>query len=112
YVAADLVTDLAPKAAALLNGIRYVSTGTLSLAFRQQDVPPRYAGFGIVVPRSEARDINAITFSSTKFDYRAPEGHALLRVFFGGSRSPHMMDLDDEEVLARARRELQAMTGL
>jgi oxygen-dependent protoporphyrinogen oxidase len=112
YVTAELFDELAPQAAALLTGIRYVSTGTLSLAYRKEDVPARYSGFGIVVPRSEARDINAITYSSTKFDCRAPEDHVLLRVFFGGSRSPHMMALDDDEVRQRARAELKAMTGL
>ncbi|MBI1295564.1 protoporphyrinogen oxidase [bacterium] len=112
FVAADLLDDLAPRSAKLLNGIRYVSTGTISLAFRRQDVPDKYPGFGIVVPRSEARDVNAITWSSTKFNRRAPEDHVLARLFFGGSRSPHMMDLDDEEILRRVRAELKQMTGV
>ncbi len=110
YVSADLLGKLAPQAADLLNGIRYVSTGTISLAFRRQDVPDKYPGFGVVVPRSAQRDINAITWSSTKFNRRAPQDHVLARVFFGGSRSPHMMDLDDDEVLRRVRAELQSMT--
>lgn len=112
YVAARLVTDLAPEAATQLAGIRYVSTGTLSLAFRRDEIDHPYEGFGIVIPRSEARAINAITWTSTKFDCRAPQGAVLLRVFFGGSRTPHMMDLDDAELLVRVRSELQAMTGI
>ncbi|MEZ4834559.1 MAG: protoporphyrinogen oxidase [Caldilineaceae bacterium] len=50
YVAADLLDDLAPRSAKLLDGIRYVSTGTISLAYRRQDIPDKYPGFGIVVP--------------------------------------------------------------
>jgi protoporphyrinogen/coproporphyrinogen III oxidase len=112
FVSADLLEEMAPEAAKGLNSIRYVSTGTISLAFRQEDVPDKYDGFGIVVPRSEARDVNAITYSSTKFDSRAPAGHVLWRVFFGGSRSPHMMELSDGEILRRVRAELQTITGI
>ncbi|MEW5718823.1 MAG: protoporphyrinogen oxidase, partial [Chloroflexota bacterium] len=69
-------------------------------------------GFGIVVPRSERRPINAVTWSSLKFNYRAPEGYALLRVFFGGSRSPQSMELDDAALLNTVRDELHALMGI
>ena len=109
FVSAGLVRDFAPGAADLLDSIRYVSTGTISLGYRRNEVSHPLKGFGIVIPRSERRPINAITWSSTKFDHRAPEGHALLRVFFGGSRSPEMMERTDDEVLAIARDELKAI---
>jgi len=69
-------------------------------------------GFGIVIPRSEKRKINAITWSSTKFNQRAPNGYALIRVFFGGSRTPEMMDADDKKLLSTVRRELREIMGL
>ena len=109
FVSAGLVRELAPSAADLLDDIRYVSTGTISLGFRRREVSHPLKGFGIVIPRSERRPINAITWSSTKFDYRAPEGHVLLRVFFGGSRTPEMVDRTDDELLAIARSELKAI---
>ena len=112
FVAADLVDELAPEAAAELRRIRYVGTGTLSLAYRRDEFEHPLDGFGIVIPRSEARDINAITWSSTKFDQRAPEGYVLLRVFFGGSRTPHMMAKDDAAVERLARAELAAIMGV
>lgn len=112
YVAADLVRSLAPDAAKELARIRYVSTGTVSLGFRQEDAPGPLPGFGLVIPRSERRPINAITVSSTKFNHRAPEGHILLRVFFGGSRSPQSMALDDGALLSTVRQELGALLGI
>jgi len=112
YAAADLVQALAPAAAETLKAIRYVGTGTLSLAFRRAEITSCYAGFGLVVPRREQRSINAITWTSTKFDGRAPHEYALLRVFFGGSRSPHMMEYDDDSLLAEVRQELSAMAGI
>ena len=112
FVTRRLVRPLASRAADLLNQIRYVSTGTISLAYRQADLASAPAGFGLVVPRSEGRPINAITWSSSKFDYRAPEGMELLRVFFGGSRSPQSMALDDTELIAMVRSELRELLGV
>ncbi len=112
YVAADLLRPMTPEAADQLKAIRYVSTGTLSLAFRAEDIKRPLHGFGLVVPKSEKRPINAITVSSTKFDHRAPEGHVLLRVFFGGSRSPETMTYDDDKLLTVVRQELQDMLGI
>ena len=112
YVAARLIGDLAPDAAAELDAIRYVSTGTISLAYRRDEINHPLNGFGVVIPRSENRSINAITWTSTKFDQRAPEGYALLRVFFGGSRTPQMMDIPDGELLHSVRRELADIMGL
>jgi oxygen-dependent protoporphyrinogen oxidase len=112
YVAARLVADLAPAAAAGLEAIRYVSTGTVSLGYRAADVPHPLNGFGLVIPRSEGRPINAITWTSTKFERRAPAGHELLRVFFGGSRHPEMVAVPDDELLQVVGRELRQILGL
>jgi protoporphyrinogen/coproporphyrinogen III oxidase len=112
YVAAELVRDLAPRAAGGLEDIRYVSTGTLSLAFRREEIDHPLDGFGLVIPRSEERAVNAVTWTSTKFERRAPAGTAPLRIFFGGSRRPDMMTKDDEQLLAIARTELKALMGI
>ncbi len=112
HITGRLVANLAPDATFQLMYIRYVDTGTISLAYRREDVPHPLDGFGVVIPRSERRSINAITWTSSKFKHRAPEGYVLLRVFFGGSRTPHMMELDDEEILATVRRELEEILGI
>jgi oxygen-dependent protoporphyrinogen oxidase len=112
FVAADLLGGVAPGIARDLQAIRYVSTGTISLAYRIADIQRPLKGFGIVVPRSEKRPINAVTWSSLKFDQRAPQGYALLRVFFGGSRSPQSMTLSDDELLNVVRAELHTLMGI
>jgi len=112
YAAGRLLHDAAPAAASGLAGIRYVSTGTISLAFRMEELRRPLRGFGLVVPHSERRPINAITWSSLKFDARAPEGYALLRVFFGGSRSPASMALDDGALQTMARGQLAELMGI
>ena len=111
FVSADIVRPLAPGAADLLAGIRYVSTGTISFGFRAAEAPNPLNGYGLVVPASAKRPINAITLSSVKFEQRAPEGYILLRAFFGGSRSPQSMELDDETLIATVRGRAGAVPG-
>ncbi|MBI1258933.1 MAG: protoporphyrinogen oxidase [Chloroflexi bacterium] len=110
--AAELVRPLSQEAADLLAGIRYLSSGTISLAFRVEDVKQPIGGFGVVIPPSEKRPINAITITSEKFAERAPAEQVLLRVFFGGSRSPETMMLDDDDLVALVRGELKAILGI
>ena len=112
YDAAELLASVCPAAAGTLRTIRYVSTGTLSLAYKRDASVERLGGFGVLVPGSEKRPLNAITWSSTKFDHRAPEGHSLLRAFFGGSRSPGSMQLDDDELLRVVKKELRSIMGV
>jgi oxygen-dependent protoporphyrinogen oxidase len=112
YAAAALLRPLVPRIADALDAIRYVSTGTISLAYRRGDIQRPLEGFGLVIPHSENRPINAITLSSIKFDHRAPDGHVLMRAFFGGSRSPQSMALDDDVLLTVVRKELKAILGI
>jgi len=112
FVTANLVESFAPSATDYLKQIRYVSTGTLSLAYRTSDIPQVLDGFGLVIPSNENRPINAITISSTKFNNRAPDDYMLLRVFFGGSRSPKSMEWDDNDLLQVVRDELCTILGI
>lgn len=112
FVSAKLLEQLSPEAAGTLNSIRYVSTGTISLAYRRDEIQHPLNGFGIVIPRSEKRCVNAITWSSTKFNNRAPEGFVLLRAFFGGSRTPEMMSVGDDKLLATVCAELESLMDI
>lgn len=115
YTAAALVEPFAPPLAALLKKVRYVSTATISLGYHQADLPAQLKlnGFGFMIPKSEKRPILACTWSSTKFNHRAPAGGALLRLFVGGDGREHLVEkLSDEELSALAQSELTATMGL
>jgi oxygen-dependent protoporphyrinogen oxidase len=112
YVSGKLVEGLRPDLAGLLNSIRYVSTATVSLGYRSADLKRPLNGFGLVIPRGEGRQISACTWSSTKFNFRAPEGSVLVRCFVGGSSKEHLVDLGDQELLAVVRREVKEIMGL
>lgn len=115
FAAAELTAAAAPGLAATLGRIRYVSAATVNLAYRRLDLSTaslaRLDGFGFFVPRSEGRRIVAATFSSTKFDGRAPADHALLRVFVGEATMATMAAGDDA-LAAVVREELADLLGI
>lgn len=112
YAAADLLVGMAPHTAQLLGQIDYVSTATISLAYRIQDIKKPFMGFGFVIPGKEKRQISACTWTSYKFDHRAPEGHILLRCFVGGPGKEEMVDLDDAALVKLACTELEQILDL
>jgi len=96
----------------LLREIEYVSTATVSLGFRKEDITHPLNGFGFVVPRREGRRIIASTWSSTKFPGRAPAGHVLLRTFLGGAHHGDLAEQDDAALIALVLEELQSILGI
>ena len=105
-VSAELTRELAPEAAALLAGIRYAGIGAIYLAYRRDAVPHPLVGAGVVIPASEGRRIDGITWMSSKWSHRAPPGFALIRVFFGGPHTRGMLTVDDARLTAIVREEL------
>lgn len=112
YVAADLIDEPLPDLAAQLRTIRYVSTAIVSLVYRRSEIGDPLPAFGVVIPKSEGRKINACTVSSNKFANRAPDDYTLVRVFVGGAQHPELLSLDDVTMEALARSELRDLLGI
>jgi oxygen-dependent protoporphyrinogen oxidase len=112
HVSARLLRYVDPQASALLEGIAYASSVTVSLGYRRADVPHPLDGFGFVVPRTEGRALLACTFSSVKYPGRAPEGFVLLRCFLGGALDAATVRSDDADLVGRARGELHDALGI
>ncbi|HST53986.1 MAG TPA: protoporphyrinogen oxidase [Pyrinomonadaceae bacterium] len=112
YASARLLREIDDELADELEAIPYASTATVNLAYRRADIPHPLDGFGFVVPFVERRATLACTFSSVKFEGRAPEGHALLRAFVGGALQPEMFALDEESMAEAVRRDLRDLLGV
>lgn len=112
FTAAAMLESLDPFLAADLGAIPYASTATISLAYRQEDVPRPLDGYGYVIPRCEGRRALACTWTSTKFPHRAPEGYALLRVFVGRAGQEDEIPWDEASLLQLARQELSLTLGI
>jgi len=111
-VTAKLLQEIAPEAAKNLETIPYTGIGAIYFAFRREDVPRPLKGFGLVVPGSEGRPFDGITWTSSKWNERAPSGFELLRVFFGGPRTRPTLDMDDAELVATMRAELKSIFNI
>ena len=111
-MAADLLESWQPQLSTRLRDIPYVSTGTICLGYRREDIHTPFTGFGLVIPRCERRSLNAITVCSDKFADRAPAGQVLLRVFFGGFRNQQLVDASDRRLLDLAQRDVYDLMGI
>ncbi len=112
YISGDLVAGFAPALGEELRAIEYVSTATVTLAYREADLPRPLDGYGYVIPRREGRKALACTWTSTKFPHRAPDGYALLRVFIGRAGQEGEIAWDDQGLLSIAREELAETLGI
>ena len=107
-----LLETLQPRAAELLRGIPFVSTATVLLGYRREDVTHPLDGYGMVIPKTEGLRTSAFSFFSTKFPGRAAEGHVLLRAFLGGARDPGVLTVDDAGLVDLVQREMADVVGL
>ena len=111
-VAAQLTAGCAPNAAHELGRLRTANAGSIALAYPPGAVRRPLRGYGLIVPRRENAPINAITVASSKFAGRAPVGWTLLRVFFGGARSPATVSLEEDELLSLVTAQLRQLLGI
>ena len=112
YAAADLLGASSPEAAAALVGIRYADVAVVALGYDRIDVPRPLDGFGLLVPRGEGVRSLGVLWSSAVFPEQAPPGKATLRVIGGGTLDPGFAALDDADLLAAVRRDLERAMGI
>jgi oxygen-dependent protoporphyrinogen oxidase len=110
HAAANLLRTVDESASRICGTVPYVSTASVALGWRRKDIAHPLAGSGFVVARRyNALRITACTWVSSKWDDRAPEGHALLRAFIGGAHDPAAADLGDAELIDTAVRDVSAI---
>ena len=113
YDAAEMVKGFDANLAKQMGKIEWSSSATVSIAFRKEDIKVPLKGFGFIVPRVEGRRINAATYSSIKWSFRAPDDHVLIRVFLGGGHHEELVhDLDDAGMVKMVLEELDVVLGL
>jgi len=113
YDAAAMVKGFDETLAAQMNKIEWSSSATVSVAFKKEDVKVPLKGFGFIVPRVEGRRVNAATYSSIKWSFRAPGDTIMVRVFVGGGHHEELVhDLDDSGMVKMVQEELDAIVGL
>ncbi len=112
YVAAEILDGVDRRLSERLLTIPYTSTATVSLGYKKKDIAHPLDGFGFVVPGIEKRRIMAATWSSVKWEGRAPEDSVLIRCFVGGARNEDLVFLDDSGMTEMVRQELRDIMGI
>ena len=112
YHTASLVQNFDTELASELTSIEYASSSVVIFAYKTKKISYELNGFGFVVPDVEKSDLIACSFSSIKFDGRAPEDHIIIRAFLGGALNPDILNLDDNQIIDRAKNELEKILGI
>lgn len=112
FVAADQLSATSAELSTQLSRIPYAGAAVIALGVRRDQVEHALDGFGFVVPLAEKRHILSASFSSIKYDGRAPKDHVVVRVFIGGACQPEYLDRSDEELVSIAQEELGELIGL
>lgn len=87
----------ASETAALLGiSLPFKTTQTTSvyLAYPRESIAHPLDAFGAIVPASENLKMTAMTFVSSKFDHRCPEGFVLFRIFLKGELKEAQQELN------------------
>lgn len=109
---ASILRSRLPELADHVAAIPTVATATVSLGYKAPPVSTALDATGFVIARGEQRRILACTWSSKKFEGRAPKDHLLVRCFMGGSKDEARLKEDDTGLLRIAREELRDIMGL
>lgn len=108
---AGMIADISAEASRRLGQLHHQNIGTLSLVYRESDIPEKPVINGLMIPRREKRTIDAVTFTSRKMPERSAAGYAVVRVFIGGG-APETVEFSDEQLLEAVQRELAELLGI
>jgi len=111
YAAAELLSDVSPDLAKELEQVEYVTTATVTLAYQKKDLPA-LEGYGYIIPQNEESRALACTWTSTKWEERAPEDYALLRVFVGRIQDAEQLPEDEAVLIKMAKDEVLQTMGI
>jgi oxygen-dependent protoporphyrinogen oxidase len=108
---ARLVEPFTPELAGLLQEVPYSTSTIVYLAYRRDEFSHPLDGFGFVVPRAEARVIDACTWVNRKFDDRCSEDTVLLRFAIHDARRVRS-NASDDELASAAHGEVKRFMGV
>ena len=89
--------------------IPYSPSTVVTLGYEEGDVAHPLDGYGYLVPRSEGSDVLACTWTSSKWQGRAPAGKVLLRVFAGRFGRRNVTEDSDRKLVRLARNEVRML---
>jgi oxygen-dependent protoporphyrinogen oxidase len=104
---AELVNGFDNALAATLATINCVSSATVNLVYRDEEIPRPLDANGFLVPKVENKKLMASTWTTSKWEHRAPEGYTMLRAFVGGAFNQDLVSLSDDEIISLVKKDLR-----
>lgn len=111
HVAAELIGDLDPEAAAAAARIKAPPIAVVFLGYARTQIDHPLDGVGFLTASGEYSPVSGALFCSTMFPYRAPEGFVSLAAYIGGDRAPGLAKLPADELVELARQEFADRLG-
>ncbi len=106
YTLPDLFPSFEKQLWKVIETMNYAGVTQVVLGFKNWQGKSIQA-FGGLVPSKEKKDILGILFPSSIFKGRAPENGALLSIFLGGIKKPHLIEMSEEQIIEIAKSEVQ-----
>jgi oxygen-dependent protoporphyrinogen oxidase len=113
--AARLLAEVVPTAARAAGEIQLASSVVVALAYRESDTTRLPVTSGVLVAAGEPVSIKAATHSSRKWPHltaSATDGLVRLRASLGRFGEEATLQVDDAELVARARADLATLAGI
>jgi protoporphyrinogen/coproporphyrinogen III oxidase len=111
-VTGRLLAALDPSFEAPLTSVDNAAVAVVSLGYLKTDLGHGLDGFGFLVPRSAGLRVLGSVWNSSLFPGRAPEGHALLTSFVGGTTDPAATKLQPQELAGLVHREISPLLSI
>jgi oxygen-dependent protoporphyrinogen oxidase len=108
----SLLRPFATDAADALTRVPYATVAVAALGFETRQLRAPLDGYGYLVTRGEPGAVLGVSWDSTIFPGRAPDGHVLVRAFVGGARHPEVAAWPDAETMAHAMERVSTVLGV
>ncbi|HYH32280.1 MAG TPA: protoporphyrinogen oxidase [Pseudonocardia sp.] len=110
--ASRLLAAVAPEPARAAGEIELASSAVVAFAYRAADAATLPPTSGVLVAADEPLALKAVTHSTNKWAHLAPDGLVRLRASLGRFGEAATLQVDDAELVARARADLAALAGI
>jgi oxygen-dependent protoporphyrinogen oxidase len=107
--AAHLLRGINPDAARLLEHISYSSVAVIALGYRRAQIRGPLTSLGFFVPQREPFELRSASFTSLKYEGRAPADAMLIRACLGGDHHSSIISQNDAQLTELAHEELQRL---
>jgi oxygen-dependent protoporphyrinogen oxidase len=112
YVGAKIIGHMNPVLSRILDQIPYAPIAVAGLLFKQSSFKKKPDGFGYLIASREKKDVLGVLIESNVFDGRAGDDQVMMRVMLGGVHHPAIINDDQDQIIAKAIKEIDSVYGL